>query len=214
MIYLLEQDKRFMELVDLDTVDLVHSEIKHPLMMDVRYSRQDNFLGRVVYSLPKSFLLKHVTEDLIKVHTMVNAHGFGLLVFDGYRPWSVTKIFWDESSQHDRQFLANPESGSTHNRGCAVDLSLYDLKTGKEVQMPSGFDEMNEKAYTAYPDGSEESRRARDLLQWTMKENGFTGIKNEWWHFNHLTQHSYPVMNFTFEEILQAPKSPIQNLSW
>jgi len=182
--------------------NLVDLETFSGFKFDIRYARTDNFLGQKVYGLAKAFLLKHVAEDLLRVHQELAKHGFGLLIFDGYRPWAVTKLFWDQSSEHDRQFLANPESGSSHNRGCAVDLSMYDLATGVPVTMPSDFDEMNEKSYVAYTGGTEEQRRLRDLLQATMKAHRFTGIKNEWWHFNHVTHHEHPVMYLTFEEIL------------
>jgi len=201
MIYSLKLEGRCLELAHLE-------EIEKTLSFDVRYARADNFIGRAVYSQPRAFLLRHVAEDLLNVHWSLKPLGYGLLIFDGYRPWSVTKLFWDESSEHNRQFLADPKTGSSHNRGCAVDLSMFSLKTGKAVEMPSDFDEMNEKAYTEYAGGAPESRKLRDLLQKTMKENGFTGIKNEWWHFNHVSNANWPVMNFTFEEILQAPRSP------
>jgi D-alanyl-D-alanine dipeptidase len=187
-------------------VKLTHLEKMDPTFkFDIRYAREDNFVKRVVYHSAHAFLLEHVANDLLNVHQALKADGFGLLVFDGYRPWSVTKLFWDISNEHDRQFLADPAKGSCHNRGCAVDLSMYDLKTGKAVVMPSDFDEMNEKAYTAYPGGEARSRELRDLLQATMKADHFTGIKFEWWHFNHITQNDWPVMNFTFEEILASP---------
>ena len=181
---------------------LVDLEIFLGLKFDIRYARADNFLGEQVYGMAKAFLLKHVAEDLMRVHEALAPHGFGILIFDCYRPWAVTKLFWDKSSEHDRQFLANPTDGSSHNRGCAVDLSMYSLSSGEAVVMPSEFDEMNEKSYPDYPGGTEEQRRCRDLLQSTMKANGFTGIKNEWWHFNHHTHKNWPVMHLTFEEIL------------
>jgi D-alanyl-D-alanine dipeptidase len=201
MIYHLKLEGKALELANLE-------EINQGLKFDVRYARADNFMKKAVYTQPRAFLLKHVAEDLLNVHLALKPHGYGLLIFDGYRPWTVTKLFWDESDDHNRQFLANPESGSSHNRGCAVDLSMYSLKTGEPVVMPSDFDEMNEKAYTHYTGGAAEERRLRDLLQKTMLENGFTGIKNEWWHFNHISNAQWPVMNFTFEEILVAPKAP------
>ena len=180
---------------------LVDLETYLGLKFDIRYARTDNFLGKKVYELSKAFLIGHVADDLYRAHQALALHGYGLLIFDGYRPWSVTKIFWDESSEHDRQFLANPESGSSHNRGCAVDLTLYSLATGKAVVMPSEFDEMNEKSYPDYPGGTPEQRASRDLLQATMKANGFIAIKYEWWHFNHHTHKEYPVMNQTFEAV-------------
>lgn len=186
---------------------------KYPgLKFDIRYARTDNFIHEAVYELPKAFLLRHVAEDLYRVHQELAQHGFGLLIFDGYRPWSVTKLFWDRSNTHDRQFLADPEKGSSHNRGCAVDLSMYSLDTGEPVTMPSDFDEMNEKSHVAYTGGTEESRRLRDLLQSTMKANHFLGIQNEWWHFNHQTHQNWPVMYLTFEEILLIQKTPIPSL--
>ncbi len=183
--------------------DLAKTEVG--FQFDIRYARTDNFIKKAVYHRAEAFLLEHVAEDLMRVHSALKAHGFGILIYDGYRPWAVTKFFWDHSNEHDRQFLADPAKGSSHNRGCAVDLSMYDLKTGKPVVMPSDFDEMNEKSYVAYEGGDATARKWRDLLQNTMKENGFTGIKNEWWHFNHQSHHEWPVMNFTFEEILAAP---------
>jgi D-alanyl-D-alanine dipeptidase len=187
-------------LVDLSTLD-------ETFQFDIRYAREDNFTKRAVYLSAHAFLLDHVAQDLWNVQKALKAQGFGLLIFDGYRPWSVTKLFWDISNDHDRKFLADPEKGSSHNRGCAVDLSLYDLKTGKPVAMPSDFDEMNEKAYIVYAGGDARSRELRDLLQATMKANHFTGIQNEWWHFNHVSHHEWPVMNFTFEEIVDSADS-------
>ena len=185
-------------------VKLTHLEQLDPtLKFDIRYAREDNFIKRKVYRSAHAFLLAHVAADLLNVHLKLKPKGFGLLIFDGYRPWSVTKLFWDLSNEHDRQFLADPAKGSSHNRGCAVDLSLYELKTGRAVVMPSDFDEMNEKSYVAYTGGDARSRELRDLLQETMKAHHFTGIKNEWWHFNHTSHHEWPVMNFTFEEILK-----------
>jgi D-alanyl-D-alanine dipeptidase len=200
MIRLLKVRDRVVRLSDL-------SESTAGYRFDVRYARKDNFLGRKVYPEPKAFLLAHVEEDLHRAQRELARHGFGILVFDGYRPWSVTKLFWDESSEHDRGFLADPAKGSSHNRGCAIDLSLFDLKSGNPAPMPSDFDEMNEKAHALYDGGTLESRQHRDLLRRVMESNGFKGISVEWWHFNHESHLDWPVMNFSFEEIAQAPKS-------
>jgi D-alanyl-D-alanine dipeptidase len=201
MIHSLKLDGRLLELANLEAID-------DTIKFDIRYARADNFMGKSVYTQARAFLLKHVAEDLLNVHLSLRPHGLGLLIFDGYRPWKVTKIFWDESKEELQKFLANPESGSSHNRGCAVDLSMYRLSTGEAVMMPSDFDEMNEKAYADYAGGTPDARRLRDLLKTKMLENNFTGIKYEWWHFNHITNASWPLMDYTFEEILEAEKKP------
>lgn len=183
-----------------DLVDLEH----YPFKLDIRYARTDNFMGKAVYPIEKAFLQETVAEDLAAVHDRLAEHGFGILVFDGYRPWIVTKIFWDWATPEQREFFANPEKGSAHNRGCAVDCSLYDLKTGKEVEMPSEFDELNEHSWSAYTGGTEAQRKHRDLLIEAMLTGGFTGITKEWWHFNHPAGTDYPVLNISFSEIIET----------
>lgn len=177
------------------------SQFEPGFQLDVRYSTANNFMGRPVYSAARAFLQKPVAESLRRAHLNLKDQGYGILVFDGYRPWSVTKIFWDEATPEMREFLANPETGSTHNRGCAIDCSLYDLKTGQEIRMPSAFDEMTEKSYSGYEGGTEEERRVRDLLISTLHQQDFTVLKNEWWHFNHSHASQYPIFNFEFEEL-------------
>lgn len=180
--------------------DLV--ELGAPLRLDIKYARQDNFLGFAVYRLEKAFLQKPVYESLLRAHRALARKGYGILVFDGYRPWSVTKIFWENADDNQRQFLANPDKGSVHNRGCAIDCTLYDLKTGEEVRMPSEFDEMNEAAWSAYAGGTEEERQRRDLLIAAMADEGFSVLKNEWWHFNHPSAANYEILDLTFESLI------------
>lgn len=180
-----------------DFVDLEN----YPFGLDIRYARADNFLGRAVYSSEKAFLQKPVADSLKLAHRELERHGFGILVFDGYRPWSVTKVFWDAADENQRQFLAHPERGSIHNRGCAVDCSLFRIKDGREIQMPSEFDEMNGTAWSDYPGGSDEARGMRDLLISTMHGEGFKVLKNEWWHFNHGSAADYPIYDWSFEDI-------------
>lgn len=190
---------------DLPAHDLLDLSTLHPtLRLDVRYARADNFFGRAVYSQAKAFLQAPVARDLLRAHAALAREGYGLLVFDGYRPWSVTKLFYEGSDATTRRFLANPETGSTHNRGCAVDLSLYSLASGVEAELPSGFDEMNEKAYADYPGGSAETRKRRDLLIEAMHAEGFRVLKNEWWHFNHPAAADYPILDLSFEQVLET----------
>lgn len=171
------------------------------LKLDVRYARTDNFVGKVVYDEPRVFLQKPVAEDLVRAHLQLKNHGFGLLLYDGYRPWSVTKIFWDSVTVENRKFVADPATGSVHNRGCAIDLSMYRLSTGEPVVMPSDFDEMTERSYFDYPGGTPIERECRDLLRAVMEKNHFYGIKYEWWHFNHRLLKEYPILNLPFSEL-------------
>ncbi len=182
-----------------DLVDLDH----YPFKLDIRYARSDNFMGKAVYPIEKAFLQEQVAEDLVAVHESLAEHGFGILVFDGYRPWIVTKIFWDWANKEQREFFANPEKGSGHNRGTSVDCSLYDLKTRKEIEMPSGFDELTEHSWVEYTGGTDLQRKRRDLLIESMRAQGFTTIKNEWWHFNHPAAADYPVLNVSFSEVME-----------
>jgi D-alanyl-D-alanine dipeptidase len=129
------------------------------------------------------------------------ASGFGIVVFDGYRPWSVTKIFWDVTPPEKKNFVADPAQGSKHNRGCAVDLSLVDLQTGLEVEMPGAFDEMSERSAADYAGGTPEQRARRDLLRRAMEKEGFEVYPDEWWHFDYRDWSLYRILNIPFADI-------------
>ena len=139
-------------------------------------------------------------EALIRVHQKLNEQGLGLVIFDGYRPWTITKLFWDVVRLDQRKFVANPEKGSKHNRGCAVDLSVYDLASGELIPMPSGFDEFTERASPNYAGGTDEERRNRDLLRKLMEAEGFIVNPNEWWHFDHQDWQKYEIYDLSFDE--------------
>jgi D-alanyl-D-alanine dipeptidase len=140
-------------------------------------------------------------EALVRVHKKLAEQGYGLLVYDGYRPWSVTKMFWDATPEKQRVFVADPSQGSRHNRGCAVDLTLYDRKTGQPVEMVGGYDEMSDRSYPDYLGGTSLQRYHRDLLRRAMQEEGFTVYEAEWWHFDYKDWRKYTISNLTFEEI-------------
>ncbi len=171
--------------------------------LDVRYATTDNFLGRAVYEEARMFLQKPAAEALLRAHARLSPLGLGLLLFDGYRPWSVTKLFWDSVSGEKRLFVADPAEGSRHNRGCTVDLSVYHLNTGLEAAMPSELDEMNEKAYPDYGGGTAEARKLRDFLRQAMEAEGFSVHPREWWHFDHRDWQDYAILDVAFSEISQ-----------
>ena len=130
------------------------------IKLDIRYAGTNNFLGKPVYKESRAFLQRPAAEALLKAHRELAKSGYGLLIHDGYRPWAITKLFWDMTSGFQREFVANPATGSKHNRGCAVDLTMYDLATGQAVEMPGGYDEMTPRSYPDYPGGTAEAARA------------------------------------------------------
>lgn len=171
------------------------------IKLDVRYATTNNFVGKKVYPEARVFLQLPAAEAIVRVHGRLREQGLGLVIFDGYRPWSITKLFWDVTSEEERKFVADPERGSKHNRGCAVDLSLFDLKTGSLLPMPSDFDEFTERASPSYLGGSDEETRNRDLLRKMMESEDFTVNPNEWWHFDLNDWENYPILDISFAEI-------------
>ena len=182
-----------------DLVEL--TKLDPTIKLDIRYASTSNFLGTPVYTQARAFLQRPAAEALVRAHRKLKAQGYGLIIHDGYRPWYVTKIFWDATPDDKKIFVANPADGSRHNRGCAVDLSLYDLKTGKEVQMPSGYDEMTDRAYADYPGGTAEERARRALLREAMEKEGFKVFPAEWWHFDYKDWKQYAIQNARFEDL-------------
>ncbi len=134
-------------------------------------------------------------------HRSLKAKGLGLVIFDCYRPWTITRLFWDVVTAEQRKYVADPVQGSNHNRGCAVDLSLFDLSTGELLPMPSGYDEFTERASPDYQGGTDEELANRDLLRRVMEMNGFVVNPNEWWHFDHKDSMRYPIYDIAFEAI-------------
>jgi D-alanyl-D-alanine dipeptidase len=182
-----------------DLVELV--KLDPTIKLDVRYATTNNFLGTPLYTQARAFLQRPAAEALVRANHELKAQGYGLIIHDGYRPWYVTEIFWEATPDDKKKFVANPASGSMHNRGCAVDLSLYDLQTGKEVKMPSGYDEMTERAYADYPGGTPDERARRALLRQAMEKQGFVVIPDEWWHFDYKDWKQYPIQNVKFEDL-------------
>jgi zinc D-Ala-D-Ala dipeptidase len=171
------------------------------IKLDIRYATTNNFLSTPMYDEARAFLQRPAAEALMRANAELKKLGYGLLIHDGYRPWYVTKMFWEATPDAQKKFVADPKTGSRHNRGCAVDLSLYDLKTGRAVDMPSYYDEMTERAYPNYTGGTEEQRRLRDLLRHEMEQQGFTVYEFEWWHFDYKDFAKYPIENLRFDEI-------------
>jgi len=182
------------ELVELATLDsAVH--------LDIRYATSNDFLGTPVYTQARAFMQRPAAEALVRALHNLRHLGYGLLVHDAYRPWYVTKIFWDATPPEGKIFVADPSQGSRHNRGCAVDLTLYDLASGKPIEMPGTYDEMSPRSFPDYPGGTSLQRWHRDLLRRAMESEGFTVYEHEWWHFDYKDWHEYPILNIKFEDL-------------
>ena len=189
-----------------DLVEL--RKLDRSIKLDVRYATPNNFARRAVYKEARAFLQRTAAEALVRASRALRKHGYGLAVFDGYRPWSVTKLFWDITPADKKEFVADPSKGSRHNRGCAVDLTLYDLKTGRQVSMPGEYDEMSERSHINYAGGTPEQRRLRDLLRSAMEAEGFTPYQPEWWHYDYKDWRQYPILNISFSEIGKPTAKP------
>ena len=183
------------ELVEVVSLD---ASIK----LDIRYATTNNFMSTVFYGQPRAFLQRPAAEALVAAHQQLQTQDYGLLIHDAYRPWYVTKMFWDATPRDLKDFVANPATGSRHNRGCAVDLTLFDRQTGAAVPMVAGYDEFSPRSFPHYPGGTSRQRWHRRLLRKTMESAGFSIYEFEWWHFDFRDWQQYPLMNDTFEALL------------
>ena len=169
--------------------------------LEVRYATSNNFMKRVLYPQPRIFVRREVGDALARVQRRLVEKDLSLLVFDGYRPWRITKKMWDETPPENHKFVADPAKGSKHNRGGAVDLTLFDLKKGKALEMTSAYDEFSPRAAFNYPGGSALSHSNRDMLRKVMEAEGFQVLPHEWWHFDYKGWKNFPLLDYSFEEL-------------
>lgn len=148
------------------------------------YAGSDNLFGAPLYSTPKLFVAKDAAAALGRVQQRLAAYGYGLVLWDAYRPWSVSKLANLALPEGKKDMLEDPEvKGSVHNTGNAVDVGLYSLDSGEELDMGCGFDEPSLRQYASYAGGTSRERYLRSLLHEEMELQGFKGIEMEWWHF-------------------------------
>jgi len=186
--------KREMDLVPLAGVDPT-------IRLDIRYATSNNFMGFPLYERPGAYLQRPAAEALGRVARALKVQGYGLLIHDGYRPWFVTKMFWDATPVLDHMFVGDPAHGSRHNRGEAIDLTLYDLKTGKPVPMTGRYDEMSKRSYSDYIGGTSRQRYDRGVLHAAMEKEGFQVLNEEWWHFDYKDWADYAIGNVPFDQL-------------
>ncbi|MBL7871089.1 MAG: M15 family metallopeptidase [Cyclobacteriaceae bacterium] len=169
------------------------------IALEIGYATTNNFTGTKIYSLPRAYARKPVAEALKKIQTELKKQGLALKIFDGYRPYSATVMFYE--TYHDTTYVASPYKGSRHNRGCALDLTLIDLKTGKEIQMPTEWDSFKKEAWPTTPVADPVIRKNRKTLIDVMEKHGFKVNASEWWHFDFVGWQKFSVMDIDFEEL-------------
>lgn len=193
--------REYQESVKADSSNLLVDLEKHipGIVLDVRYADTNNFTHTKIYTAPKAYLRKAAADSLLKIQNILAAEGLGLKIFDAYRPYAATLYFYEVYP--DTTFVAAPWKGSIHNRGCAVDLTLIELASGRELVMPTPFDEFSEKAGHNYPLEDTLALKNRALLLEIMTSHGFTMYEHEWWHYNLKERDRYKLMNISFEEL-------------
>lgn len=183
-------------LIDLTTLD-------NSFVLDIRYATENNFTGKKIYKSARAFLHKDIATQLCAVQKELKPLGLGIKIWDAYRPHSDQWTLWNAVSREKQEkgYVTNPSKGSSHNRGAAVDITLITLNNGKELTMPTEFDDFTNKAAPHNQDVSEHTKKNRELLISTMQKHGFTVAKNEWWHFNANTSNNYPILDIPFEHL-------------
>ncbi len=169
------------------------------IKLDIRYSTKNNFLGEPVYKSARAFLRLPAAIALKKVQHELNLIGLGLKIFDGYRPYSATVIFYNKVK--DTIYAASAYTGSRHNRGCAVDLTLISLKTRKPLDMPTDFDSFDIKAHSDYLKLPPNVIKNRDLLIGIMAKYGFINLDSEWWHYDFKDWKKFDLMDLSFDQL-------------
>jgi len=182
--------------------DLIEpTALDESLRLDIRYATTNNFMGSVFYDEPRAFLQRPAAEALVRAHQRLASRGYGILIHDAYRPWYVTKMFYDATPEAQKIFVADPASGSRHNRGAAADITLYELASGEVVEMVGGYDEFSPRSFPDYPGGTSRQRFLREMLRTALEDEGFAVYEFEWWHFDYGEWSEYPIMNDTFEAL-------------
>ncbi len=190
---------------DYDLVEIIR--LDPTIVLDIRYATANNFAGQQVYPSCRCFLRRAAAERLCMIQRELREQGIGLKVFDGYRPFSVQEIFWSifpvlgYVAQPIRAADGSMVSGSKHNRGAAVDLTLIDLTTGQELEMPSGYDDLSKKAHRNYAAMTPVAAQNCRLLENVMAKYGFEPLPTEWWHFDLAGWRAFELLDVPFDEI-------------
>lgn len=169
------------------------------IVLDIRYATSNNFMKQVMYPEARAFARQPVVIQLKKIQKELRRQGYGLKIYDAYRPFAITLAFYEKAT--DKDFVASPYSGSKHNRGCAIDLTLINYKTKEEIPMPTPYDSFEPQAAATYKDLDPKLIKNRDFLIKTMESHGFRVLHNEWWHFDFIGWQQYELLNIPFKQL-------------
>lgn len=169
------------------------------IALDIRYATTNNFTGERIYDEAKAYARRPVAEALKKIQSDLRPRGLGLKIFDAYRPYRATVKFYEV--YRDTTYVASPYRGSRHNRGCAIDLTIIELKSGKELKMPTGYDSFTKDAWPSTPVKDPVARENRRLLIEAMEKHGFRVNSSEWWHFDFRGWKNFEVLDIEFSEL-------------
>lgn len=169
------------------------------IVLDIRYATTNNFTGEKIYNLAKAYARKPVADAVKRAQAELQKQGLGIKIFDAYRPYKATVKFYEVYK--DTTYVASPYRGSRHNRGCAIDMTIINLKTGEELKMPTGYDSFQKEAWPKTPIKDPEARKNRALIIQVMEKQGFKVNSSEWWHFDFIGWRNYEVLDIDFEEL-------------
>lgn len=193
-------EENFVEVVSLDRTILV----------ELPYATKENFTGHQLYPVARCFLRKEVARQLVAAHRSLKPLGYGIKIWDGYRPRSVQYKMWEVFPKPG--YVGDPKRGSKHNRGAAVDVTLFDLATGEELDMPTAYDHFGLRAHANFSPLPEPVEKNRRLLQDTMRKHGFSTIPTEWWHFDFRGWERFPLENIPIEDLAGAENRRLEEL--
>ncbi|MBB6454468.1 D-alanyl-D-alanine dipeptidase [Salirhabdus euzebyi] len=171
-------------------------DIDNTIVVDLRYATENNFVEKKVYPVAICLLQKDTALKLKHANDLAKKDGYRIKVWDGYRPLYVQEIFWENTP--DPRYVSDPSKGTDHNRGVAVDITLVD-ELGKELEMPTGFDEFTERSWRNHQGNTDEAQKNMEYLTKIMQESGFSSISTEWWHYRDTNEKDYPFQNVDLE---------------
>jgi zinc D-Ala-D-Ala dipeptidase len=185
---------------------LVNIQKKIPsIVLDLRYNTTNNFTKTTLYKKANTTYLRvEPATALLNLQNALLQKGIGIKIFDAYRPYAATKLMWNLI--HDERYVANPKSGSNHNRGLAIDLTIVNIKTLQELDMGTGFDNFTDTAHHSFTNLSQLILENRKLLKSTMEQYGFKSFDTEWWHYSWPNNLNYEVLDVSFKKLKKIVK--------